>query len=337
MRDTTDALAVRHLIYGRLVSDAVCAFAALGLAERIGESGCSATELASSADLHPGRLADLLRLLAAYDLVRFDGELVRLTARGRCLRAAHPASALPTALLVREVVGPAWGALEITLRTGRPAFDAVYGRSFFAEIDSDPALRAVFDESQARGAESDLGAVMARVAGRGHVVDLGGGDGYLLARLLTEFPALTGTLVDRPAAVERARERMRDNGLASRCDCVVGDFFAPLDLALGAGELLILRHICHDWDDDACVALLTRCRAALGPGARLLVVEHHQPDPDADIDPTAALMSLYMATVTSGRERTLAEYEKLLGAAGLTVLDSSAAGGVCVIEAGADR
>ncbi|WP_051027110.1 methyltransferase [Nocardia higoensis] len=338
MRDASDALAVRLLIYGRLISEAVCTFAALGLPEQIAESPCRVDDLAVRCGLVAPRLTDLLRLLASCGLVSLEGDQVELTDRGRYLCADRPGSALPTALLVRERVGRAWDGLEGTLRTGRPAFDSRYGRTFFEEIDGDIRLRAIFDDSQARGLELELDGIADLVATRGctRVIDIGGGDGFLLAQLLRRLPTLTGVLLDRPVAVQRARTRFAGHGLDSRCECVVGDFFDPLDLTLGPDDLVVMRHICHDWDDAACTTVLTRCREVLVPGARLALIEHGFDGPEPESDTAEQLMSsvmnLYMATVTSGRERTLADFEKLHAAAGLTVAGVTRIGGSCVIE-----
>ncbi|GAB0102098.1 methyltransferase [Nocardia sp. JMUB6875] len=332
-----DAMAVRFLIYGRLVSEAICAFADLGLPELIGDSGCTAGELSERGGLARDRLDDLLRLLAAFDLVHLaDDETVRLTGRGRYLRRDQPGSALPTALLVRGLVGRAWDGLETTLRTGTPSFDTVHGRSFFAELDRNPVLRAVFDDSQARGLELDLAEIAAVVRSRdcGRIVDIGGGDGYLVAELLSHLSGCTGVVIDRPVAIERARARMSASGLSDRCVCEVGDFMTALDLRPRADDLLIMRHICHDWSDEVCVRILSNCRSAMTTGARLAVVEHFRDEraPVSDDDRMAAIMGLYMATVTSGRERTIAEYEKLHAAAGLVVTAVTRFGGSCLIE-----
>ncbi|MFC8528650.1 methyltransferase [Nocardia sp. NPDC057227] len=335
--DFDDATAVRFLIYGRLVSEAICTFADLGCPELIGDSGCTAGALSEQTGTVPDRLDDLLRLLAAFGLVRtVDDGTVRLTERGEYLRADRPGSALPTALLVRGVVGHAWDGLESTLRTGAPAFDSADGRSFFDEIDRNPSMRAIFDDSQARGLDLDLAAITAVVRSRdcGRIVDIGGGDGYLVAELLTLLPRHTGVVIDRPVAVGRARARMSAAGLSGRCVCAVGDFTTALDLEPRADDLMIMRHICHDWSDEVCVRILSNCRSAMTTGARLAVVEHYRGEqpPVSDDDRMAAIMGLYMATVTSGRERTIAEYEKLHATAGLAVIAVTRFGGSCLIE-----
>ncbi len=60
------------------------------------------------------------------------------------------------------------------------------------------------------------------------VVDVGGGNGALLARILKAHLALRGTLFDLPQVVERARPHLRELKLADRCEALGGDFFAEV-------------------------------------------------------------------------------------------------------------
>jgi hypothetical protein len=58
----------------------------------------------------------------------------------------------------------------------------------------------------------------------GTVVDVGGGQGRLLAGLLEATPGLSGVLVDRPEVVAGAEAVLRAAGVADRCAVVGGDF-----------------------------------------------------------------------------------------------------------------
>lgn len=141
-------------------------------------------------------------------------------------------------------------------------------------------------------------------------VDVGGAEGALLRELLEADPRLRGTVFDRADVVDRARVRMDQAGLGSRTDIVGGDFFAELP----TGDLYILKHILHDWDDESCLAILRNCRKAASAGGRIVIIE-------VAVDDTGkaafgALLDLNMLALASGKERSFAEYEALLKAAG---------------------
>ena len=50
-----------------------------------------------------------------------------------------------------------------------------------------------------------------------------------------------------------------------------GDFFTSVP---AGADAYILKYIIHDWDDERAIAILRRCRAAMGAGATLLLIEH---------------------------------------------------------------
>jgi hypothetical protein len=312
---------------------------ALPDAEQAREGPLDARGLAERTGADPAALTRLLRALAAFGVLEAAGTTppvrYRLTPLGATLRSDAPGSALPTALLALSATGPAWQRLPHVVREGRPAYAAEHGVDFFAHLDGDPWLRGVFDRSQETGLALELRGVLDALdlTGTGVVVDVGGGDGALLAGVLTACPRLRGVLVDRAAALPAARARFAAAGLAERCEAVEGDFFGTLPTG---GDLYVLRHILHDWDDDSCVRLLRSCRAAMPPGARLALVDHMaDPADDGERAEWGALMDLYMLTLfDGGRERGRAETEALLHRAGFTVTAvTRLPGGSAVVEA----
>ena len=108
----------------------------------------------------------------------------------------------------------------------------------------------------------------------GTVVDVGGGQGRLLAGLLEATPGLSGVLFDRPEVVAGAEAVLRAAGVADRCAVVGGDFFASVP---PGGDAYVLAQIVHDWPDAEALAILSACHRAMAPGARLWVIEQVLP------------------------------------------------------------
>ena len=145
------------------------------------------------------------------------------------------------------------------------------------------------------------------------VVDVGGGNGALLTAILNAFPHLEGTLFDLPHVIERAR-LLDQAGLAHRISFKGGDF---LDDIPPDGDAYILKKIIHDWPDDVALKILRRCREAMAPGSRLLLIELVMP-PGNDATFTKFL-DLWMLIWPGGRERTEDEYRTLLESANLSL------------------
>ena len=72
------------------------------------------------------------------------------------------------------------------------------------------------------------------------VVDIGGGNGQVLAAILNHHTALHGVLFDMPDVVERARSNIISAGLSDRCQIVGGDFFVSVP---AGGDAYVMRHI----------------------------------------------------------------------------------------------
>jgi O-methyltransferase len=77
---------------------------------------------------------------------------------------------------------------------------------------------------------------------------VGGGDGTLLASILSANSRIRGTLFDQPRAVTRAIASLDALGVSDRCEVLSGDFFARIP---GGADAYLLKNILHDWDDEA--------------------------------------------------------------------------------------
>lgn len=138
-------------------------------------------------------------------------------------------------------------------------------------------------------------------------VDVGGANGALLRLLQQANPALRGIVFDRPDVAAAVAVDIAGD----RTEVIGGDFFESVP----AGDLYLLKFILHDWDDESCVKILSRCREAMVPGGRIAIIDFLIGDRD---DPgVMALMDLNMLAVAVGKERALAEFDALLAKAGL--------------------
>jgi SAM-dependent methyltransferase len=141
----------------------------------------------------------------------------------------------------------------------------------------------------------------------GKIVDVGGGVGVLLSRILEVYTATTGILYDTAAVTQKASAYLARRGLSGRVEVIAGDFFA----AVPRGDLLVLQAILHDWDDERAALILRQCRKALEPAGRLLIIEDILSGKVGGAMPLIEI-DLTMLVCHNGRERTLAEYEELL-------------------------
>jgi SAM-dependent methyltransferase len=148
-------------------------------------------------------------------------------------------------------------------------------------------------------------------SGSGTVIDVGGGSGNLLGTILAANPSLWGVLFERPQVVPEAEHNLEAAGVAERCEFVAGDF---LEAVPGGGDVYIVSHCIHNWDEESCVRILANCRRAMLPHGRVLIVEAVLAAGDAP-DP-AKILDLAMLVVPGGEERNEDEYRILLEKSG---------------------
>jgi SAM-dependent methyltransferase len=292
--------------------------ARLGVADALGGDAKTYEEVARETGTHPDRMRRFLRALASLDVVRDLGEgRFELTPVGHCLRADVPGSLRPFLLMADSM----WGELRHLpdcLRTGKNGFELGYGQAPFSVISQDPERAAIFNDAMSTLSVA-TGAAVAKAydfADARRIVDVAGGHGKVLASILAAHPHLTGTLFDMPSVVAGAGALLAREGVADRCEVVGGDMFASVPQG---GDIYLLSHIVHDWEDAPARQILQSCRRVMRPEARLLVVdlvlpERVKPDPRVAGD---MLFDLMMMVAMGGRERTAGELEALLGSAGL--------------------
>lgn len=287
----------------------VRAAATLRLCDHLDAGVTDLETLARRTGTQPSALEVLVRHLVSVGVLAEDDGVLSLARLGKQLRVAQDF------LDVERSVGRSELSLVHLIhavRTGRPAYDVLFGRSFWDDLAARPEMKATFDDMTDRHLDTELAPLLEAYPWDGvrHVTDLGAGNGALLTRLLDRDPHLRGTVLDLPGNTRVAEQNLAAAGLAERCSVIGGDFFARLP-PTGA-DTYVLSSVLHDWDDRSTRAILRRVGEALEPGHRLLVIDSFI---EQDRDDTT--MDLRMLALFGGRQRTVAQMQQLAAAAGL--------------------
>jgi hypothetical protein len=318
------------LVAGFGIFQALHVAAALGIADAIGEGACPAEAVAAQVGAEPQVLYRLLRALVSVGVFAEDAPgSFRNTPASALLRRDAPGSLRSFALLTgSKECWDAWSELGHSVRTGQPSFDHIFGMPLFEYLAQNSGTARIFDEAMAARSAAEIKALLGAYdfSGAGHVVDVGGGNGALLAAILDRYPQLEGTVFDLPHVVDPARQ---SHGRQPRLHFAGGSFFTDVPVR---GDTYILKKVIHDWPDERARQILERCRAAMAPGARLLLIESVVPP---GTPPTfLAFLDLWMLVFAGGRERTEREFRSLLQSAGLSLIKVvPTPSPVCVIEA----
>jgi SAM-dependent methyltransferase len=308
-----------QLVDGFIATQVVAVTARLGVYDHLTEGAQTAEELAVATGTEPGALGRLLRAAAALGLLtQNEEERCALTEIGELLRTDAAGSLRD--LVVGFTAAPFWrsiGQLEDVVQTGQPASVDDAGNGIWEYFRHHP--------DEARWVTRAMSTITSRLAaevaagynpsGFDRIVDVGGGKGTLLARLLRNAPQATGVLFDLSEALVEAPAVLADNGVAERTEVVAGSFLQEVP---AEGDLYLISQVLHNWDDERARTIVGNCHRASRPHGTLLVIEPllpsgSQPSP-------LHLLDLITLVAAGGRERTREQLESLLASEGYTLM-----------------
>jgi hypothetical protein len=299
-----------------ILHQSLYAVARLSVADHL-QNGCrSASDLARQLNVNEDALYRVLRLLASQGIFEENGDRTfRNTDISNYLRSDAPGSL--RALLIfwgSDYSYASLGQMLRTLETGKPAPILLSGNDSFEQLRRDPAQARLFDDAMTTMSKLVAPAVAAAYdfGAWESLMDVGGGNGLLLAEILRAHPHLRGVLADQQHVLDRARERQFLGGdLEPRASMQPCNFFEHVPSGCRA---YIMKSIIHDWDDEQSRLILANCRNAVPANGVLLLVELSLGE--ANIPSFGKFIDIAMLSLTGGRERTEAEFATLLSSAG---------------------
>ncbi|KAF9484536.1 S-adenosyl-L-methionine-dependent methyltransferase [Pholiota conissans] len=252
--------------------------------------GLHVQELSTKVNIHPVKLAAILKVLATRHCFREVAPDVFANNRlSLCLLSTHPMSAkIDTATLEAQMTAGALADYLINSETGHSmamneaAFqytkkDTPYSRTMFFDWMSRPEQaerRTQFSKSMI-AVNGVLGA-LAPV----HVYDwdqvktfcdVGSGIGHFSKALLNHTTGVKATLFDLPKTIEVARADWGSE-FSGRVDFVGGSFLE--EIPVKNCDIYYIRNVLHNWSDEKALQILRTVREAMGSHSRLLLHEH---------------------------------------------------------------
>jgi len=304
---------VMNLAVAYWASRCLHVIAEAGIADMLDEEPQTAAALASKAGMQADALHRLLRALANHGVFEFDGERFAHNDASRMLRTDIPGSLRSLARMMGlKVHWDAYRELGLALTGAQPPIAAVTPAGFFPYLKDHPEEAQIFHEAMAGKSAAQVTPIARAYDYRRFAVigDVGGGLGHLLYGVLEQAPDSRGVLFDLPQVIDRARQRPNP-----RVTYVGGDFFKD---PIPACDAYLMMTVLHDWSDDEVVAILGNLKGHAPRTSKLLVIEGVvRPEASGDF---VKDIDIEMLVMTTGRERTAAEWQQVLERAGFALL-----------------
>ncbi|KAM7507709.1 hypothetical protein LguiA_018162 [Lonicera macranthoides] len=294
----------------------------LGLLKIIAKTGqMSPSEMASHLPTKnkdaSAMLDSIMRLLATHSVVTCSlsnpeggGEVERLyglTPTGELFAQNRSSFLFPYG---RKYIDTWYHLKDAILEGGNP-FERAYGMPFFKHIGANSNESNQFDRAIS---QSDV--IMTKILKtyKGFewiksLVDVGGAIGATLHLITSKYPSIKGINYDLPNVIKNAPLQ---NGI----EHVAGDMF----VSVPKSEAILLKWVCHNWDDEHCLKLLNNCFKALPTSGKVILVEYIMP-----LAPNTSIANKYITQLDNimlsnfgGKERTINEFQALSKAAGFS-------------------
>jgi hypothetical protein len=315
---TPPKILLLKMIVAYWMTQGVYVAAKLRIADHLKSGPRTNEELAALVDADPRNLYRLMRMLVGNGIFDADDQgRYRLNAIAKHLLTDNPDSLYAMATIFGGDFYRAWGSLDYSVQTGKTAFDHVFGQPLFEYLKANKDTAEDF-----RNMVNEISLLFVSPVAEVYdfspfrtIVDVGGGLGLLLSRILHNHPDARGNIFDLPEVAADCEQYMKSQNLSQRYTFTAGDFFRQVP---GGGDLYLLSQILHDWNDEHNITILKNCHDALPPAAKLLIIETVVPE--GNEHHLSKFDDVNMMVLTGGQERTAAEYTHLLERAGFLIL-----------------
>ena len=300
------------MIFGALQGKALSLMAELNIADHLMKVSMSVDELATTTETDVVAMERYTCLLEQMGLIsKSESGKFTCTKLGALLQSGQSPSLHNYALLTNsDVVLEMVQHMSSTLKSGESAFAQIYGESFYQALQNKPQQAAIFDGAMQEISEKDIPEILESYDFSHYqsVIDVGGGQGYLLAALLQKYPQLKGTLFELTDVSEQARTILNTYMNNGRAQIETGSFLETISTV---GDLYILKRVLSHFSDNDAHKLLSNIRACIEPGGRLLVI-----DPDTASLYGASFNLLMLVAVGGSGVRSEKELNSLFASNG---------------------
>lgn len=306
-----------ELISGYWIASCIRSVAQLDIADKLLERPKTLSELAQECESDEKSLYRLLRAVTGVGIFneREDGAF-ELNDFGATLLSDVPGSVKPWALANLGEHYPAFGELTYGVQTGKVPFERAHGVNVWEYYKQNPEAGINLAKAMAGVSGAVLKTIIDAYDFSPYktLIDIGGGNGALMFAVLNATPESKGIIFDEPYVIEQTAQMIPEE-LKDRCSVAGGSFFEEVPTGI---DLYMTKWVIHDWNDEESIKIISNIEKGMSTGGKLLIIDSVIPDNSRNEPHAGKLLDINIMAMTTGKERTLSEFKKLIEASGLT-------------------
>jgi hypothetical protein len=243
-------------------------------------------EIAQKTNTKPQRLYFILRALAHLNVLQEKpGQVFAATELSDLLITHQGPSIGHFALhLLEPAQWDAWKVLEEALHTGEVPFERANGKSVYQFCQDEEWSGDVFINAMSFLTDHAVDALLEVYDFSQYqtVMDVGGGQGGLIAKVVKKF-GCQGMLFEVPYVAETAPAYLAKQGIdPDQVKIIAGDVFQ--EVPQGA-DAIVMKYFISAWNDEDAMKILHNCKQALPTHGKIILLQAFVPDLD---DPKTA-------------------------------------------------
>ncbi|RWS29145.1 hypothetical protein B4U80_12744 [Leptotrombidium deliense] len=281
----------------------------LDIVDHLSKEAMNASKLAEITNTNADNLHRLLRGLASIGILKADENgNFSVTKFGETLKESDTHSLKNTAKLLLFHNFTTMRNLTHSIKNSGSAFEFTHGKPYYDYLSENAELEDIFAKTMKEQANISCDQITSAYdfSKFRSIVDVGGGHGSFLRRLLISNRNVFGTVFDRDYVIQKCEKSLSDE-FGDRCKAISGDFLVSVP---DGGDCYLLKHVVLNWTDEKALQILRNIRQRMNADSKLIIIEalvaeNNEPE-------TSKLRDIGMMAITGGILRTYEQHTKLL-------------------------
>lgn len=309
-------VAIIEMIQGFYVTRAIGVATDLNLAEHLKNDKKSIIELAELTRTHKESLYRLMRMLVSQGI--FIEKKNHIFANNRLSRTMLNQQNSMRHMIIHQVNSINWKMFEElyhVIKTGKNASEKVLGMDVFEYLEKNPDRNEIYNQAMTNSSIMLSYAILSEYnfSKAKNIIDIGGGQGILLAMILYKYKSIKGKVFDLPHVIEGAKKIFEQYGVSDRAETISGNFFETIP---AGSDIYLLKSIIHNLSDDQSIDILKKTKTVLPTNGKILIFE-----PIIENNNRYSFAKLYdiqmLVSRNGGKERTREEFKEIIKQSGL--------------------